>query len=68
MCSQCINNLYTRAIEDNDLNSCCLHFEVALKHDEIYDIDGIDLYVELKLLVQSMLKEKIGHVGILQSI
>ncbi|PWA70035.1 zinc finger MYM-type protein 1 [Artemisia annua] len=36
------------------------HLIAALKHDEVCDIDGIDLYVELKLLVRSMPKEKIG--------
>ncbi|PWA64700.1 zinc finger MYM-type protein 1 [Artemisia annua] len=52
-----------RSLGDNDLKSCCLRLEAALKHDEVYDIDGIDLYVELKLLVHSMPKEKMGPVG-----
>ncbi|PWA52405.1 zinc finger MYM-type protein 1 [Artemisia annua] len=57
-----------RSLEDNDLKSCCLRFEVALKHDEVYDIDGTDLYVELKLLIHLMSKEKMEPVGILESI
>ena len=57
-----------RSLEDKDLKSCCLRLEAALKHDEVYDIDGTDLYVELKLLVHSMPKEKMGPVGILESI
>lgn len=48
------------------LKSCCSRFEAALKKGEQSDIDGNELYVELKLLQEFLPKDKIGPVDILK--
>ncbi|XP_019184961.1 PREDICTED: zinc finger MYM-type protein 1-like, partial [Ipomoea nil] len=54
---------------DMDLKSCCICLEAALKRDEqCGDIDGNELYIELKLLREILSKENIGAVSILNSL
>ncbi|XP_019175777.1 PREDICTED: zinc finger MYM-type protein 1-like, partial [Ipomoea nil] len=54
---------------DMDLKSCCICLEAPLKRDEqCGDIDGNELYIELKLLREILSKENIGAVSILNSL
>ncbi|XP_031095048.1 uncharacterized protein LOC115999332 [Ipomoea triloba] len=57
-----------QAMTDMDLKSCCICLEAALKSDEQGDIDGNELYIELKLLKGILSKENIGAVSILNSL
>ncbi|XP_031116757.1 uncharacterized protein LOC116020421 [Ipomoea triloba] len=57
-----------QAMTDMDLKSCCICLEAALKSDEQGDIDGNELYIELKLLKGILSKENIGTVSILNSL
>ncbi|XP_031121002.1 uncharacterized protein LOC116024254 [Ipomoea triloba] len=58
-----------QSMADMDLKSCCICLEAALKRDEqCGDIDGNELYIELKLLREILSKEKIGPVSILNSL
>ena len=43
-----------KALDDNSLKKYCLHLESFLKHDVYYDIDGLDLFLELKFLKEVM--------------
>lgn len=47
------------------LKSYCSQSEVALKNDGQSDIDGYDLFVELKLLRELLSKEKLGPLAVL---
>ncbi|XP_058742320.1 uncharacterized protein LOC131614784 [Vicia villosa] len=47
-----------QSLDDATLKSCCSNFERVLKHNEQSDIDGNDLFGELKLL-REMLPEEI---------
>ncbi|XP_019153537.1 PREDICTED: uncharacterized protein LOC109150015 [Ipomoea nil] len=58
-----------QSMADMDLKSCCICLEAALKRDEqCGDIDGNELYIELKLLREILSKENIGAVSILNSL
>ncbi|XP_019197750.1 PREDICTED: uncharacterized protein LOC109191596, partial [Ipomoea nil] len=59
-----------QTMADMDLKSCCICLEAALKRDEqCGDIDGNELYIELKLLREMLSNEEnIGAVGILNSL
>ncbi|XP_021736478.1 uncharacterized protein LOC110703029 [Chenopodium quinoa] len=46
------------SMDDNELQSCCIHFEDALKNGESSDINGSDLFVELKLVRELLPKQK----------
>ena len=43
-----INKL--KSLDDDNLKKYCLNLECILKHDSCSDIDGIDLFSELKIL------------------
>ncbi|XP_060959473.1 uncharacterized protein LOC133030664 [Cannabis sativa] len=55
-----------QSLDNTCLKSCCSHFEKALKHNEKYDIDGNELYVELKLLREILPREKMRAIDILK--
>ncbi|XP_062075845.1 uncharacterized protein LOC133779967 [Humulus lupulus] len=55
-----------QSLDNASLKSCCSHFEKALKHNEHYDIDGNDLYVELKLLTEILPRKKMRAIDILK--
>jgi hypothetical protein len=46
--------------------SSCTHLEAALKSGEDFDIDGKDLYLELKFLQNFIPAEEMGTVAILK--
>lgn len=46
------------SLDDMSLKSCCKSLETSLKKDEQSDINTNYLYVELKLLLDLMPKEK----------
>lgn len=60
------NSEKLRSLDDMTLKSGCKSFENSLKKDEHSDIDGNDLYVELKLLVHLLLKVKMTSIDILK--
>ena len=39
-----------KSLDDDSLQKYCLKLENFLKHDVYYDIDGLDLFSELKVL------------------
>ena len=39
-----------KSLDDDSLQKYCLKLESFLKHDVYYDIDGLDLFSELKVL------------------
>ncbi|KAL7613211.1 hypothetical protein Lser_V15G08023 [Lactuca serriola] len=53
------------SLDDITLKSCCMSLETSLKKDEQSNIDGNDLYVELKLLLHLLPKEKLTTIDIL---
>ncbi|XP_074300623.1 uncharacterized protein LOC141631915 [Silene latifolia] len=53
------------SMEDKRLKLCCTGLEDALKKDEQPDINGNDLYMELKFLRGVLPKEKLGAVEVL---
>ncbi|KAM6572089.1 hypothetical protein CsatA_016169 [Cannabis sativa] len=55
-----------QSLDNTCLKSCCSHFEKALKHNEQYDIDGNELYVESKLLREILPREKMRAIDILK--
>ncbi|XP_019184507.1 PREDICTED: uncharacterized protein LOC109179475 [Ipomoea nil] len=58
-----------QSMTDINLKSCCTCLEAAPKRDDQYgDIDRNELYLELKLLREILSKEKIGALGILNSL
>ncbi|XP_019179619.1 PREDICTED: zinc finger MYM-type protein 1-like [Ipomoea nil] len=58
-----------QSMTDINLKSCYTCLEAALKRDDqCGDIDGNELYVELKLLREILSKEKIGALSILNSL
>lgn len=54
------------SLDDMSLKSCCNSLETSLKKDEQSDIDGNELYVELKLLLHLLPKEKMTAIDILK--
>ncbi|XP_021843059.2 uncharacterized protein [Spinacia oleracea] len=54
-----------QSLDDASLKFCCSNFEKALKHNEHSDIDGNELYVELKLLRELLPRGKMGPMDIL---
>ncbi|XP_058744364.1 uncharacterized protein LOC131616968 [Vicia villosa] len=55
-----------QSLDDATLESCCNHFEQALKHNDRSDIDGKELCVELKLLRNILPEEITGPIDILK--
>lgn len=51
-------------MDDDDLKKCCLHLESKLKNDDS-DVDGNDLFAELKFLRKRLPKEKDTAIAIL---
>ena len=39
-----------KSLDDDSLQKYCLKFEYFLKYDVYYDINGLDLFSELKVL------------------
>ncbi|XP_019165683.1 PREDICTED: zinc finger MYM-type protein 1-like [Ipomoea nil] len=56
------------SLNDMSLKSCCTHLENALKHNGHSDINGDELYVELKLRRELYGHEKIGPIEILKDL
>ncbi|KAH7671986.1 HAT C-terminal dimerization domain-containing protein [Dioscorea alata] len=46
-----------KILDDNQLKVCCLNLEGFLKQDTSFDIDGLDLFSELKVLKEVFQKE-----------
>jgi hypothetical protein len=47
-----------KSLADNDLKAACINLETILRHGEISDVDGEDLFRELKLLREILPREK----------
>ena len=45
------------SLDDNHLKDCCDHLEIILKHEIFSDLDGKDLFGELKILREVLPKE-----------
>ncbi|KAI3706498.1 hypothetical protein L6452_24284 [Arctium lappa] len=54
------------SLDNACLKSSCTNFEIALKKQDQSDVDGNDLYVELKLLQDYLANQKMGPVDILE--
>ncbi|KAK9667913.1 hypothetical protein RND81_13G020400 [Saponaria officinalis] len=55
-----------RLLDNAVLESCCSNLEMALKNGEQCDIDGNDLFMELKLLKDILPDEEMGAMDILK--
>ncbi|KAL6570270.1 hypothetical protein OROMI_014784 [Orobanche minor] len=55
-----------QSLDDTNLKTCCAQLEVALKNNEQSDVDGNELYVELKLLQEFLPPENMGPIDILK--
>ncbi|XP_057429853.1 uncharacterized protein LOC130722970 [Lotus japonicus] len=55
-----------QSLDNATLESCCIHFEEALKHNEQCDIDGKELCMELRLLRDMLPAGNIGPIDILR--
>ena len=55
-----------KSLDNATLESCCGKFEQALKHNEESDIDGRELYQELRSLKDILPEEKMGPIEILR--
>ena len=55
-----------RSLDNECLKSSCTNFEIALRKQDQSDVDGNDLYVELKLLQDYLPNQKMGPVDILE--
>ena len=45
-------------LNDYVLNIYCVNLENALKHDTLFDIDGLNLFAELRILKEIFQSEK----------
>ncbi|VYS59088.1 unnamed protein product [Arabidopsis thaliana] len=54
-----------KVAEDDELRTSCMKLEASLKHDVHSDVDGEDLFMELKLLKDVLPKEIIKPVEVL---
>ncbi|CAH9119634.1 unnamed protein product [Cuscuta europaea] len=52
------------SLEDAQLKLWCSHLEGALKKDEQSDVDGDDMYMELKLFISFLPKKKLGPIDL----
>ncbi|KAL5578404.1 hypothetical protein UlMin_020103 [Ulmus minor] len=57
-----------KALEEYVLIRCCRNLQDSLKNKEIYDIDGLDLFSELKVLREILQKENNNPIEILNYI
>ncbi|KAJ9542609.1 hypothetical protein OSB04_029115 [Centaurea solstitialis] len=55
-----------RSLDNDCLKSSCINFEIALKNQDQSDVDGNDLYMELKLLQDFLPNQKMGPADILE--
>ena len=55
-----------QSLDDATLKSCCSNFEHKLKHNEGSDIDGNELFVELRSLRDMLPRENIGAIDVLR--
>ncbi|KAL6530683.1 hypothetical protein OROGR_014543 [Orobanche gracilis] len=55
-----------QSMDDANLKYCCAQLEIALKSNEQSDVDGNELYVELKLLQEFLPSESMGPMDILR--
>ncbi|XP_039050204.1 uncharacterized protein LOC120191298 [Hibiscus syriacus] len=55
-----------QSMDDIKLQSCCSHFENALRRGEFSDCHGNDLFTELKSLREMLPKEMMGAMDILR--
>ena len=55
-------------LDENILKTCCLNLENILKHEESSDIDGLDLFSELKILRVVFREQTNGPIEILDYI
>ncbi|KAI5316572.1 hypothetical protein L3X38_036279 [Prunus dulcis] len=53
------------SLDDCDLKNSCSHLESILKNDKFFDVDGEDLFVELKVLRELLPKENTTAIAIL---
>ncbi|XP_019151881.1 PREDICTED: zinc finger MYM-type protein 1-like [Ipomoea nil] len=56
------------SLDDMSLKSSCSHLENSLKHNGHSDINGDELYVELKLRRELYVNEKLGPIEILKDL
>ncbi|KAL5581805.1 hypothetical protein UlMin_014247 [Ulmus minor] len=57
-----------KALEEDVSKCCCLNLQDSLKNKEIYDIDGLNLFSELKVLREILQKENSNPIEILNYI
>lgn len=57
-----------RSISENDLMKCCFDLDISLRDGEKHDIDGAELFSELKILRQMIPKEINTSIEVLQFI
>ncbi len=57
-----------KSLNEDDLKKCCLNLENFLKHGEYSDIDGIDMFSELKILKEFLQTETSTPIDILSFI
>ena len=55
-----------KSLDDKSLKNSCVQIENALKNDELSDIDGNDLYMELKLLRDFLPADIVGATNVLK--
>ena len=48
-----------KALDENELKKYCINLEIFLKFNEYFDIDDLDLFLELKV-VRKVLREEIS--------
>ena len=53
-------------MDDKSLKNSCVQIENALKNDELSDIDGNDLYMELNLLRVFLPADIVGATNVLK--
>ncbi|XP_024196409.1 uncharacterized protein LOC112199664 [Rosa chinensis] len=53
------------SLNDNDLKAACIHLETVLRYGESSDVDGEDMFRELKLLREILPKQKMTASDIL---
>ena len=53
-----LNFTKLKSLDDDSLQKYCLKLEYFLKHDVYYDINGLDLFSELKFLTISTCIDK----------
>ena len=57
-----------KSLDDDSLQKYCLKLEYFLKHDGYYDIDGLDLFSELKVLKEILQIKEYTLIDILNYI